>query len=65
MAGRLHKWGCPLLPVLVVSVDTGMPSETVYRRFGLVGAAATRSEQQKVLRCRLAWILFRPDLEGR
>lgn len=47
MASRLHKLGCPLLPVLVVSVDTGLPSETIYRRFGLVGAEATRTEQQK------------------
>lgn len=42
MAGRLHKRGCPLLPVLVVSVDTGLSSETIYRQFGLMGDAATR-----------------------
>jgi hypothetical protein len=47
IAGRLHKCGCPLLPVLVVSVETGLPSETIYRPFGLVDAAATRREQQK------------------
>jgi hypothetical protein len=47
MAGRLHRLGCPLLPVLVVSVDTGLPSETIYRQFGLMGDAATRTEQQK------------------
>jgi len=34
MAGGLHKWGLPVLPVLVVSVTQGMPSETVLSRFG-------------------------------
>jgi hypothetical protein len=47
IAGRLHKWGCPLLPVLVVAMDTGLPSEPIYRQFGLEGVAATRREQHR------------------
>jgi hypothetical protein len=47
IASRLHKRGCPLLPVLVVAVDTGLPNETICRQFGLVGVGATRREQQK------------------
>ena len=49
IATRLHRRGCPLLPVLVVSVDTGMPSVTasIYRQFGLLGEEAIRREQQK------------------
>ncbi|WP_095087748.1 hypothetical protein [Mesorhizobium sophorae] len=47
IAGRLRKHSCPLLPVLVVAVDTGLPSEKTYHQFGLEGVAATRKEQQK------------------
>jgi hypothetical protein len=47
MASRLRKWDCPLLPVLVVCADTGLPNETIYHQFGLEGVVATRREQQK------------------
>ena len=49
IATRLHKRGCPLLPVLVVSVDTGLPSVSaaIYRQFGLSSDEALRREQQR------------------
>ena len=49
IASGLHKRGCPLLPVLVVAVDTGLPSmnAAIYRQFGLSSEEAIRREQQK------------------
>ena len=49
IAGGLYKRGCPLLPVLVVAVDTGLPSlnEATYRQYGLVGEEALRGEQRR------------------
>jgi hypothetical protein len=64
MADRLHRLGCPLLPVLVVSVDTGLPSETIYRRFELMGDAATRTQNSRSATISTGGF-FRPDLEGR
>jgi hypothetical protein len=49
IAGRLRKRGHPLLPVLVVAVETGQPiiDETNCRLWGLVGKEAIRLEQQR------------------
>ncbi|RNJ45826.1 hypothetical protein B5V01_11070 [Mesorhizobium erdmanii] len=47
IACRLHKRGCPMLPVLVVDADTGLPNEAAYHQFGLVGVAAMRREQER------------------
>jgi hypothetical protein len=53
MAERLHKQGHPLLPVLVVSADTRMPSlgAEIYRKLGLVSEDAIRAEQERCYAC--------------
>ena len=49
MASGLRKRGAPLLPVLVVAVDTGLPpmNAAICRWFGLSGEDAIRTEQQR------------------
>ena len=47
MADRLRKRGHPLLPVLVVAVETGQPHETICRQLTLVDGEAIRLEQQR------------------
>jgi hypothetical protein len=49
IASGLRKRGCPLLPVLVVAVDTGLPplNAAIYRQFGLSSEEAIRREQQR------------------
>ena len=49
IASGLRKRGAPLLPVLVVAVDTGLPpvKAAIYRQFGLSGEDAIRGEQKR------------------
>jgi hypothetical protein len=47
IADRLRKRGHPLLPVLVVAVETGQPSGTISRHLALVGEEAIKLEQQR------------------
>ena len=49
IASGLRKRGAPLLPVLVVAVDTGLPpmNAAIYRQFGLSGEDAIRGEQKR------------------
>jgi hypothetical protein len=49
IAARLRKLGHPLLPVLVVAADTGMPSTgaAIYRNLGLVDSEAIEAEQRR------------------
>ena len=51
IAGGLHKRGCPLLPVMLVATDTGLPPANgmAFEQFGLSGEQDLRMEQQ---RCR-------------
>jgi hypothetical protein len=48
IALRCHKHGYPLLSVLVVSADTGLPSvdADLYRYLGVEDAEALKAEQQ-------------------
>ncbi|CAM5766350.1 hypothetical protein LMIY3S_01793 [Labrys miyagiensis] len=65
IAERLYKHGHPLLPVLVVSADTGLPSlgAEIYRRLGLQDEEAIRAEQQKCFACDWAAV-FPPSREA-
>jgi hypothetical protein len=49
IAGGLHKRGWPLLPVMLVAIDTGLPpaNGVAFEQFGLAGEQDLRSEQQK------------------
>jgi hypothetical protein len=51
IAGGLHKRGCPLLPVMLVATDTGLPpaNGVAFKQFGVATEQELRREQQ---RCR-------------
>jgi hypothetical protein len=47
IADRLRRRGHPLLPVLVVAVETGQPNGTICRHLALVGEEAIKLKQQR------------------
>jgi hypothetical protein len=55
IAAGLQKRGCPLLPVMLVATDTGLPpvDGVAFERFGLAGDRDLRREQQRC--CDFDW----------
>ena len=58
---RLRKRGHPLLPVLVVGVETGEPDDNTCRLFALVGEEAIRLEQQRCFNFDWPSAFFQPQ----
>ena len=65
IAAHLRKLGHPLLPVLVVAADTGMPSTSaaLYRNLGLVDAKAIEAEQRRCYDCNWDAVFSREKIE--
>jgi hypothetical protein len=67
IAERLHFYGHPLLPVLVISADTKLPSvdATIYKQLGLTNDKAIYAEQERCFMHNWRAVFLLPPAETR